>query len=331
MAMYYIVSSSTDPYYNLALEQYVFDSLSRDHTYFMLWQNDNAIIIGKHQNTLDEINASFVDQHQIKVARRLSGGGAVYHDMGNVNFTFIKDAEENATIDLSSFCVPVVKALATIGVNAAISGRNDMTIDGKKFSGNAQYIKEKRVMHHGTLMFNSNLNVLSQALNVSKDKLASKGVSSVKSRVTNIKATLQDDLSLDHFKKVILNHMIEENQMIPYKLTPEDETAIRKLMADRYSTWDWNYGQSPGYSLKKEKRIEGCGKVQLYLDIKKERIKGIQIRGDFFGANECSELENLLVNCPLTQEGLESALCDVPMDYYIKHLKTSDFITLILS
>lgn len=146
--MYYIESPSHDPHFNLALEQYVFDRLDRSHDYFMLWQNDNAIIVGKHQNTIGEINASYVKEHDISVVRRLSGGGAVYHDLGNINFTFISDTGDASMFDFSTFCRPVVKALHSIDVPAEINGRNDMTVDGKKFSGNSQYMKHGRVMHH---------------------------------------------------------------------------------------------------------------------------------------------------------------------------------------
>ena len=150
--MYYLESGSHDPGFNLALEQYVFDRLDRAHAYCMLWQNDNAIIVGKNQNTVGEINAAYVKEHGIRVVRRLSGGGAVYHDLGNINFTFIVDSGATAAFDFSTFCRPIVKALEHFGVHAEINGRNDMTIDGKKFSGNSQYGKQGRTMHHGTIL-----------------------------------------------------------------------------------------------------------------------------------------------------------------------------------
>ncbi len=259
--MYYIPSASTDPYYNLALEQYVFDSFSKDHSYFMLWQNDNAIIIGKHQNTVSEINAAYVAEHGIRVARRLSGGGAVYHDMGNLNFTFITDSEREA-FDFSMFCKPIQMALAGMGVRVDISGRNDMTIDGKKFSGNAQYIKKGRVMHHGTLMFDTDMTVLAGALNVSADKIESKGIRSVKSRVTNIKPYMSgQNFTLQDFWEALRQYMFRENGMEHYGLTVDNLTAVKKLKDEVYSTWDWNYGASPAHSIQKARRVEGCGKL----------------------------------------------------------------------
>ena len=153
MKLSYLDLMTTDPSYNLAMEQYVFDCLPRDRMYFMLWQNDNAIIVGKYQNTIAEINEEAVRERGIRVVRRLSGGGAVYHDMGNLNFTFITDVGESNALDLKLFCEPVVRTLATLGVKAEVNGRNDITIDGKKFSGNSQYIRQGRVMHHGTIIF----------------------------------------------------------------------------------------------------------------------------------------------------------------------------------
>ena len=188
MKLSYLDLMTTDPSYNLAMEQYVFDCLPRDRMYFMLWQNDNAIIVGKYQNTIAEINEEAVRERGILVVRRLSGGGAVYHDMGNLNFTFITDVGESNALDLKLFCEPVVRTLATLGVKAEVNGRNDITIDGKKFSGNSQYIRQGRVMHHGTIMFDSDLSVVSEALRVAPTKIQTKGIRSVRSRVTRARA-----------------------------------------------------------------------------------------------------------------------------------------------
>ena len=173
--MNYLDLTTTDPAFNLAVEEYVFEQLPRDRMYVMLWQNDNAIIIGKHQNTLAEINEAYVKEKNIRVVRRLSGGGAVYHDMGNLNFTVIADADGD-NLDFGRFCRIVVRALARMGVEAQINGRNDMTIDGKKFSGNAQYLRQGRVMHHGTILFDSDGAVLANALQVDEEKIRAKGV-----------------------------------------------------------------------------------------------------------------------------------------------------------
>jgi len=194
--MKYIFNPSTDPHFNLALEEYVMTNCKDGETYFLLWQNEPSIIIGKHQNTVEEINSSFVKDNNIHVVRRLSGGGAVYHDLGNLNFTFIIGSGKEGMFDFGKFTQPIVKMLQSRGVNAELNGRNDLTIEGKKFSGNSQYIKNNRLLHHGTLLFNSNLEDVAKALMVSGEKIESKGVKSIRSRVTNILEHMADKISV---------------------------------------------------------------------------------------------------------------------------------------
>ena len=226
--MNYLNLKTTDPAFNLAVEEYVFDYLPKDRMYVMLWQNDNAIIIGKHQNTLAEINEAFVQARGIRVVRRLSGGGAVYHDLGNLNYTLIADAE-GSDLDLGLFCRPVIRALQKLGVDAQLNGRNDMTIAGQKFSGNAQYRKNGRVMHHGTILFDSDMSVLAGALQVDEEKIRAKGVKSVRSRVTNVRPCLREDMSLQAFRQVLLESILEEYPGDPWHFSPEEIREIEKF------------------------------------------------------------------------------------------------------
>mgnify|MGYP000195139918 CR=1 FL=1 len=239
MKLSYLDLMTTDPSYNLAMEQHVFDCLPRDRMYFMLWQNDNAIIVGKYQNTIAEINEEAVRERGIRVVRRLSGGGAVYHDMGNLNFTFITDVGESNALDLKLFCEPVVRTLATLGVKAEVNGRNDITIDGKKFSGNSQYIRQGRVMHHGTIMFDSDLSVVGEALRVDPTKIQTKGIRSVRSRVTNVAEHLPERVTLPEFRRILLENILRENPGEEYPLTPDDlavlELSSFQLMDMPYS------------------------------------------------------------------------------------------------
>lgn len=328
--MIYLEGMSTEPYYNLATEQFVFDELPASDEYFMLWQNDNSIIVGKYQNTIEEINAPYVEEHGIRVARRLSGGGAVYHDLGNLNYTLICDAGSDVSINMARFCVPVVKALASIGVKAEISGRNDMTIDGLKFSGNSQYVKHGRVMHHGTLMFDSDLEVVSNALHVSQDKILSKGVRSVRSRVTNIREHLPHDMDLSEFKDALVRSMGRENGLTRREFTESDRAAIQKLRDEKYSAWEWNYGSSPAYNVRKERRIDGCGIVQISMDVIKGVISGASISGDFFGSGEISDVEQRLKGCRVERSALEKELDGLDTDYYLKNLTRNQLIDVIL-
>lgn len=326
MALTYLDLQTTDPAFNLAAEEYVFDALPRDRDYCMLWQNDNAIIIGKHQNTLAEINAPFVEQHGIRVVRRLSGGGAVYHDLGNLNFTFITDAGNSEQLDFRLFCQPVVQVLEQLGVHAEISGRNDMTIDGKKFSGNSQYLRDGRVMHHGTILFDSDLSVVSQALQVDPSKIQSKGIASVRSRVTNVRPCLPQDITLPDFRRLLLQKIAQAGNGTPYIFTAEDLATIEQRKQQRYDLWDWNYGASPACTLMKKQRFEGCGSVEAYLNVDKGLIQSVLFRGDFFSVREPEELAQQLTGIPPQRQALRNALADVNTELYFSGLSTPQFL-----
>lgn len=239
----YIESISVDPAFNLALEQYVFDHLPREYGYFMLWRNDRAVIVGKHQDTLAEINEDYVKEKDIRVVRRLSGGGAVYHDLGNLNFTFIVDdvdGEEESPFE--RFCEPVIAMLKGMGIEAERTGRNDMAVNGRKFSGNAQYRKDGRIMHHGTILFDTDLYVMEKALRVSEEKLKSKGVKSVRGRVTNLRPLLPEGVTMERFMGMFRAFMFKAYGLERYELTGEDISQVREIQAERYHRWKWNFG-----------------------------------------------------------------------------------------
>lgn len=264
--MKYILSNSFNPYFNLALEEYIFKTVGALEDFIILWQNDNTIVIGRHQNTIEEINSDFVKKNKINVVRRITGGGAVYHDLGNLNFSFITGYDKNNMIDYQKYTIPVINALKKLGVNAELSGRNDLTIDGKKFSGNAQSMHKGRILHHGTLLFDSNLDILGKVLNVSLDKIQSKGIKSVRSRVTNIKDYLEKGTSIDQFKEVLLKNLFESNGLEEYCLSEDDINSINKLKESKYDTWEWNYGKSPKFNFKNSKRFAN-GKLEILLNI----------------------------------------------------------------
>lgn len=328
--MLFIKSPSTDPEFNLALEQVVFDTIGKTDDVFMLWQNARAVIIGKHQNTVEEINLPYIREKDIKVVRRLSGGGAVYHDMGNLNFTIITSAGDTAELDLHMFALPVLEALKEMGLGAELGGRNDMTIGGKKFSGNSQYVKGGRVMHHGTLMFDSDLDEVTAALNVSADKIESKGIKSVRSRVTNLKEHLGADATLEEFERLLVKNIFAGREVQVYELTPKDIAAAEKLRDEVYSTWKWNFGQSPQYTHLKERRIPGVGLVKLYLEVKDGKIAAVECRGDYFGAEDTRPLEHILMGTELNEGALRAALEDFELSRYFHNINNEDFIKLLV-
>ncbi len=330
MSFYFLESPSVDPHFNLALEEYVFEQLPKENSYFMLWQNDNSIIVGKNQNTIEEINTEYVKAHGINVVRRLSGGGAVYHDLGNINFTFIMDAEKTGTLNFQAFIIPVVKTLQKLGIAAEQNGRNDITIDGRKFSGNAQYYRRGRVMHHGTILFDSDLSVVAQALNVSKDKIESKGVKSVQSRVTNVREYLKDDISLQEFKNILKTYMLEDETLEEYSLTEDDLNCVEKIQKERYDTWEWNYGYSPKYSIIKSRRVENCGTIKVNMNVENGVIKNFKTFGDYFGSGDTSEIAEMLIGRKLEEAELSQTLSGVNIGYYYNNLTPEEFIKIIL-
>ncbi|OXS25903.1 MAG: lipoate--protein ligase [Acetobacterium sp. MES1] len=327
--MKYIDWKETDPQKNLAFEEYVFNQMDKDESYFLLWQNDNAVIVGKHQNTIEEINQEYIKENDIKVVRRLSGGGAVYHDLGNLNFTFIVNEAGQEQFDFQTFTRPLVEALKTLGVNAEFNSRNDLAIDGKKFSGNSQYAKRGRILHHGTILFNSNLATIQSALKVKQDKIESKGIKSVKSRVTNIVDYLDEDYTLEDFKAALLKAMFENDNLEMITLLEEEIQAIEQLKTEKYATWDWNYGKSPRYNLRKERKCD-FGLITVLLQVEKGEIKELHFYGDYFGNGDIQELETLLIGVKPTEEALSKVLKDIALSDYINGLDVKTLLDLIL-
>lgn len=325
--MVYIESASTDPYYNLALEEYVFEHMDKNQSFFMLWQNDNTIVVGKYQNTAEEVNREYADTMGIRVARRLSGGGAVYHDKGNLNFTFITDQEDLNSFNFQVFVKPVINALAKLGVNAEFTGRNDLVLDGRKFSGNSQYAKGGRVLHHGCIMLDSDLSKVRDALRVREAKFSSKSVKSVRSRVTTINEHAPRKISMDEFKEALKKEVFSGNDIEEYCLTEKDQDAVSNLMHEKYETWEWNYGFYKQYSIRREEKFDS-GLVTVDMDVEHGVISDIRLSGDFFGSRDLAELEQRLKGVPL-DEHLAQKLDELDIEQYI-HGVSAEAMALML-
>ncbi|MGE4276460.1 MAG: lipoate--protein ligase [Lawsonibacter sp.] len=328
--MIYLESRDTRSDFNLALEQYVFDRLPQDESYFMLWRNSPSVIVGKYQNTLEEVDTDFVRKEDIRVTRRLSGGGAVYHDLGNINYTFIVPGSICEGMDLALFCQPLIQTLGHIGIQAQLSGRNDLTIGGKKFSGTAQYCKDGRIMHHGTILYHSDLTVLGRALRPAPVKIASKGIQSVRSRVTNIWDCLEHPVPIEEFWELLRRYMAWDRGATEGRLTRADLDGVELLRRERYSTWEWNWGRSPKCTVCKERRVEGCGTIQIFLEVEHGRIRDCQFFGDFFGEGASPELLAALRGCQLEHGALTQALERVDVRHCFYCLPKQELVTLLM-
>lgn len=326
--MYYVIDKNIDPWWNLAAEEYLFKQLSVP--IFRLWQNNNAIIIGHHQNAFAEINTEYVRSNGIKVVRRLTGGGAVFHDLGNINFTFIDNVtvSEDTSSMFARFTKPIIEALRELGVNAYLEGRNDLLIDGKKFSGNAVARYKNRLLQHGTLLFSASMADLSNALSSRPEKFTGKSVQSNRGRVTNISEHLEEQMLIENFIEYLHNFIAgERSGYSEYKYTEEDLREIEKLKESKYSRDSWNYGESPAYTYSKVVKFP-AGLIELYLKVEKGRIEEVKIFGDYFFTKETEELENHIKGCRHSYEELKERLEKINLSDYISNIEGEEFLSL---
>ncbi len=308
MFMLCIHLKDTNPFFCLAAEEYLLKNFSED--IFMLWQSEDTVVIGKHQNALAEINYSFVRENKITVARRISGGGTVFHDAGNVNFAYIKNVTSPAEINFKQFTAPVVDALVKLKITATTSGRNDLLIKGLKISGNAEHVFKNRVLHHGTLLYNSNLENLGKAIKVIPGKYKSKAVQSNRSPVANISSFLRKEMSIGDFMQFLLDVQLENEDVRFYELTGEDIQNIQHLSEEKFRTWEWNFGYSPKYSFQNKTEIDGR-EVEVKLKTIKGIIDEINVDGDYFLEKINEQLSNNLKGKRHFFEDVQQALKEV--------------------
>ncbi|WP_338405300.1 lipoate--protein ligase [Streptococcus agalactiae] len=298
--------------------------------YIVNTSNDPAIIIGRHQNTIQEINKEFIDKNGIHVVRRLSGGGAVYHDLNNLNYTIISNNTQEGAFDFQTFSKPVIDTLAKLGVKAEFTGRNDLEINGQKFAGNAQAYYKGRMMHHGCLLFDVDMSVLGQALKVSKDKIESKGIKSVRARVTNIVDHLSDKITVQEFSDAILAQMKEEYpEMDEYVLSDAELSEIQAMRDNQFATWDWTYGKAPEYTIERGVRYP-AGKITTYANVENSTIKSVKIFGDFFGVKPVDDIEKMLEGVRYDYKDVLAALKTVDTSQYFSRMTPEEITKAIV-
>lgn len=323
--MYCIIDKTTDPYWNLAAEEYLLKYI--DEPVFRLWRNDKSVIVGKNQNTIAEIDYDFVTRNNIPVVRRLTGGGAVFHDLGNINFTFIdekRDGEDTGSM-FRRFTAPIISALNSLGVKAYLEGRNDLLIDGKKFSGNAICIHKNRVLQHGTLLFSSSMGDLSGALRSRPEKFIGKSVQSNRSRVTNISDHLSEEMDVLGFLEYLRGYIGKE--LTPYNYTEEDNNTIATLRDKKYSTIEWNFGKSPKYSFSKVSKFPS-GLLEAYFNVENGVISHLEIKGDYFFKAPTEEFCLLLQGTPHTKEKITDCLSKIAVDDYFSGISLEELSSL---
>jgi len=324
--MLVVLNPSTSASFNMAAEEYILKNFQED--VFMLWQADKTVLIGKNQNTRKEIDVQYVEDNDIRVIRRLSGGGAVYNDLGNTNFAFISTDSGDSFANFKKFTSPIIDLLQGLGVPAEFSGRNDLLVEGKKFSGNAQFKHKNRLLHHGTLLFSSNMEQLGKALSPDMLKFKSKGVKSVKSRVTNIYEHLPQKISVEQFMDLANLHIINTFPgSNTYTFSDEDLIAIRKIEEDRFANWEWNFGTSPKYDYMNQEKFPG-GLVEINLEVKDGIIKSAKIFGDFFSQDEISDVESVLTGVKHETKAVRDALSTIDLNNYFAGITIDELIQL---
>lgn len=333
--MIFVPNDLRDPRVNLAIETFLLQEMAVDEPILLFYINEPSIIIGCNQNTIEEINKEYVDEKGIHVVRRFSGGGAVYHDEGNLNFSFIMPDDGNSFRDFEKVTKPIIQALHDMGVEGAqLKGRNDLVINDMKFSGNAMYATNGRMFAHGTIMFDSDVNEVVNSLKVRKDKIESKGIKSIRSRVTNIKPFLpkeNQEMTTEEFSQEILLKIfgVDSVEAIKtYTLTDNDWEKVKVISEQYYANWDWNYGKSPAFDIERRKRFP-IGSIEVRLNVAEGKITDAKIYGDFFGLGEVKDVEDALVGTKYEKNALKEVVDAIDVKKYFGNIETNDLFELI--
>lgn len=320
--MIYVENNSTNPFYNFALEYYLItEKQLPGDVIFLFWRTEPTLMVGKYQNTLEEINVEYAQENQMHVVRRITGGGTIYTDMGGWQFSFITKGTDKQ-IDFSRYTEPIITALNGIGVAAEFNSRNDLVIAGKKFSGNAQCMLNGHVLHHGSLLFDTNLDQMEKCLNVKEHKIVSKGIKSVRGRVTNISDHTPQHIDSKNFKKYMVESILGSSGG-RYELTLDDIDKVNAIADEKFRTWQWNYGASPKFNITKVGQFDG-GRVEFKLEVNRGIIEGCHIYGDFFGSDDIELLTKKLIGCKYTIESIRAALNEVKNAFY--NIKTDELL-----
>ncbi len=316
-----------DPRINLAIEEHLLRSVSVDEPILLFYINEPAVIIGRNQNTIAEIDPDFVEANDIHVVRRLSGGGAVYHDLGNLNFSFVTNGR-NDLHDFAKFTDPVIAVLKELGVDAELHGKSDIFANGKKISGNAQYAAKERMFSHGTLLFDTDLANLLKAINPRQTEITTNAVQSIRNFVTNIRELLAEDMDVYQFRTALLNGIFNTDNIPTYDLSEADWRQIEQIATERYKNWEWNYGRSPQFNIHKKEKFP-AGTIEARIDVSKGRIQAVKFYGDFTGERDVTELESFLIGIPYDRGALTAVFVEIDLVDYFGPVEKDAFLAFL--
>ena len=325
--MRYLKNPSTNPYYNMAFDEYCLESLPIDEPVFFLWQNRPAVIVGYNQEVNTEVNLDYLKENGIDLVRRVTGGGAVYHDLENLNYTIVGRSEDLER-DYPEYASLLAKALQTLGVPATLSGRNDILVEGRKVSGFAKRVCKNRLMVHGTLMYNVDVDVLTHVLNPSTTKLQSKGIASVRSRVANLCEYLPEIPDIQTFSQRLEEILSNNYTDTEYQLTETDLANIQQLTDKKFATWEWNYGRSPKATLVHSARL-ACGTVEIHLTLAENRIASCRFGGDFLGNLPASDIEKALTGIPYEINEIRKCLSKLEISRYFDRVSADNLLEMM--
>ena len=318
---------TTDPRLNLAIEEHLLRNIHLVEPLLLFYINQPSVILGRNQNSVEEIDPDFVKANDIYVVRRLSGGGAVYHDLGNLNFSFITHGKKDLH-NFEKFTQPVIAVLRDLGVKATLQGSSDIVVEGKKISGNAQYVSQERMFSHGTILFDTNLENMLRAINPRQVEIESKAVQSIRSFVTNIREHLSVKMDISGLRDALLKGIFGEGEIPVYQLTDSDWEQIREIAMKRYMTWEWNYGRSPAFNIQKSEKLS-VGKLDARIAVENGRIQAVKFYGDFSSQKDVAGLEMQLTGLRYDADVVAKALAETDLEPYFGPLEKDVFLNLL--